>query len=116
MLNCRLLISLCKQFGTRSGLTSCRAGSGSKLFDTLMVFLKEFLEEVGFEKSAEDKKIMKNFPGVKVGHVLCTERKRPDVSSTMQALSGAHCTDARLYTLQIMIGTTSMSAREHSHC
>ena len=41
---------ICKQFGPRSGLTKCRAWSGSKLFDTLMVFLKEFLENVDSEK------------------------------------------------------------------
>ena len=34
--------SLFKQFGPRSGPTNCWAWSGSKLFDTLMVFLKEF--------------------------------------------------------------------------
>ena len=46
---CLLVLSsddLCKQFGSRSGLmirqTNRRAGSGSKLFDTLMVFLKDF--------------------------------------------------------------------------
>ena len=33
----------------------------------------------------------------------------PEASSTMQALSGAHCTDARLY------GTRTTSARERSH-
>ena len=49
-----LLISsaanLCKKF-------ECRAWSGSKLYYTLMVFLKEFFEKDDFEKkSAEDKK------------------------------------------------------------
>ena len=39
--------NFCKQFGPRSGPTKCRAWSVSKLFDTLMVFLKEFF----FEKS-----------------------------------------------------------------
>ena len=41
----RLLSSadnLCKQFGPWSGLMFCRACSESKLFDTLMVFLKDF--------------------------------------------------------------------------
>ena len=33
--------NFCKQFGPRSGLT--------KLFDTLMVFLKEFFKKVDFE-------------------------------------------------------------------
>ena len=47
---------LCKQFGHRSGPTECKAWSGSKLLDTLMVFLKEFFKNVDFEKkSAVDK-------------------------------------------------------------
>ena len=33
---------LCKQFGPRSGPTMHQACTGSKLYDTLMVFLKEF--------------------------------------------------------------------------
>ena len=33
--------NLCKQFWSRSGRTKCRACSGSKLFDALMVLLKE---------------------------------------------------------------------------
>ena len=46
-----------KQFGPRSGPANRRACSGSKLFDILMVFLKEFFQKVNNEKkSAEDKK------------------------------------------------------------
>ena len=37
--------NFCKQFGPRSGPTECRALSVSNLFDTLMVFLKEFFEK-----------------------------------------------------------------------
>ena len=32
--------NFCKQFGTRTGVTECRACSGSKQFATLVVFLK----------------------------------------------------------------------------
>ena len=39
-----------KQFGSRSGLTKHQACSGSKLYDTLMVFLKENFEEKNDEK------------------------------------------------------------------
>ena len=39
--------NLCKQFETRSG---------SKLFDTMVVFMKEFFEKVDFEKKSEDDK------------------------------------------------------------
>ena len=42
--------NLCKQFGSRSGPTLSQAWSGSKLLDTLMVFLKNFFEKVNFEK------------------------------------------------------------------
>ena len=41
---------LCKQFGPRSGTTKCGAWSGCKLFDSLIVFLKEFLEKVDLKK------------------------------------------------------------------
>ena len=44
--------TLCKQYG-------------SKLFDTLMVFLKEFFEKVDFEKISRRQKSMKNYPGGK---------------------------------------------------
>ena len=42
--------NLYKQFGPRSGPTKCRSWSGSKLFDTLIVFLKQFFEKVNLEK------------------------------------------------------------------
>ena len=52
-LTLRLLVShadnFCKQFGPRSGMTKCHAQSGTKLFDTQMVFLKEF-SQIDFEK------------------------------------------------------------------
>ena len=51
-LNACLLVSyadnFCKQFGTKSDPTKCRAWSGPKLFDILMVFLKEFFQKVDF--------------------------------------------------------------------
>ena len=61
LLNPCLLVSsaddLCKQFRPRAGPTECRAWSGSKQFDTLMVILKEFFEKNEFErKPADDKK------------------------------------------------------------
>ena len=39
-----------------------------------------------------------------------------EASSTTRVLSSAHCTDARLYTLRIKIGTRTTRAREHSPC
>ena len=44
--------NLGKQFGLRSGPTN----PGSKLFDILMVFLKEFFQKVNFEKKSADNK------------------------------------------------------------
>ena len=48
--------NLYKQFGPRSGPTKCQAWSGSKLFDALIVFLKEFFEKVDFEKNHQTTK------------------------------------------------------------
>ena len=48
--------TLCKQFRPRTGPTKCRAWAWSKLFDTLMVFLKEFFEKVNFEKNQQTTK------------------------------------------------------------
>ena len=42
--------NFCKQFGPRSGPTECQSWSGFNMFDTLIVFLKEFLEKINFEK------------------------------------------------------------------
>ena len=47
---------LYKQFGPRSGPTECQSWSGSKRFDTLIVFLKQFFEKVNFEKKSADDK------------------------------------------------------------
>ena len=54
--------NFCKQFGPRSGLTERRDISGSKLFDTLIVFLKELFEKVDFEKSQQTTKNVGKFP------------------------------------------------------
>ena len=63
---CRLTLIIANSLDTdqawqnirpRSGLTKRWIWSGSKLFDTLIVFLKDF-----FYKSADDRKIMKNNP------------------------------------------------------
>ena len=48
--------NLCKQIGTRSGLTEFWACCGSKLFDTLMVFLKDFFLKGGFLKNQQTTK------------------------------------------------------------
>ena len=53
---------LCKQFGPRSGPKKCRAWSGSKLFDTLKVFQKEFFKKFTFRKTSRWQKSMRNYP------------------------------------------------------
>ena len=71
----------CKQFGTRSGPTSCRACSGSKLFDTLMVFLKESFERLILKTISRRQKKHKKFPRgqrVKGGH--CPQKIRTVIS------------------------------------
>ena len=60
--------NICKQFGPRSGPTKCHARSKSKLFDTLIVFLKDYFKKMILKKSADDKN-MKNYP---VGNELNT--------------------------------------------
>ena len=53
--------NFCKQFGPRSGPTNGRAWSGFKLFDTLMVFLKEFFEKADFERNQQTTKKHEKF-------------------------------------------------------
>ena len=64
LLTLYLLVSsadnLCKQFGPRSGPIKRRASSGSNLFDTHMVFLKEFFEKVDFETNQQTAKKARN--------------------------------------------------------
>ena len=51
--------NICKQFGSRSGPTDCRSYSGSKLFDTLIVFLSIFWKCWFWKKSVGDNKTLK---------------------------------------------------------
>ena len=64
--------NLCKQFVPRTGPTKCWALSGSKLFDTLIVFLKEFFGKLILKKSRRLRKVCKNYPAcrVKMGNCL----------------------------------------------
>ena len=43
------------------------------------------------------------------------EPATPEASSTMRALSSARCTDVRLYTVRIKIGTNQRALGELSH-
>ena len=53
--------NICTQFGPRSGPTERRVWSGSKLFDTVVVVIKDFFEKTYFEKkSADDNESMKS--------------------------------------------------------
>ena len=66
-LNLYFLVSsadnFCKQFGPRPGLTKCRAWSGSNLFDTQMVFLKQFWKKRWFwEKNQQTTKKHEKYP------------------------------------------------------
>ena len=55
--------NLCKQFKSLSGWKRCRAWFGSKLFDTQIVFQKEFLGTIDFENRWS--KSIKNYPEYK---------------------------------------------------
>ena len=48
--------NFCKQFGPRSGLTGHQASSGSKLFDTQILFMKYFFVKIDFEKNQQTTK------------------------------------------------------------
>ena len=72
---------LCKQFGPRSGPTKCRAWSGSKQFDTLMVFPKEFFEKVDFEKNQQTAKNHENCPACKELYSVVWASSRDNLSS-----------------------------------
>ena len=54
------------QFGPRQGLIKSQAWSESKLFDTLMVFQKDFFEKVDFDFEKKQQQIwqesMKDYP------------------------------------------------------
>ena len=67
MLTLCLLVSsadnFCKQIGPRSGPLKRWYWSESKLFDTQMVFLKEFFEKLILKKISRRQKGMNNFPG-----------------------------------------------------
>ena len=56
--------NLCKQFGTRSGPTNCRAWSGSKLFDTVGI-LKRIFWRSKFWKNLQTTKYHENYPACK---------------------------------------------------
>ena len=51
-------------------------------------------------------------------YTLPRGKQCPEASLTMQVLTGARCTDARLYTLRIKIhtGYRKNNAHERSHC
>ena len=55
---CRLLIT----FTNSLDPDQARACSGSKLFETLIVFLKEFFEKVDFKKNQQTTKKREKFP------------------------------------------------------
>ena len=56
--------NLGKQSGPRSGPTIRRARSGSKLFDILMVLLKELFEKGYFEKNQQTTKKHEKLPSM----------------------------------------------------
>ena len=56
--------NLCKQFGSKSGPTICRVWSGSQLFDTLIMFLKEFFKKVNIRQQKSVKNYAVNWQRV----------------------------------------------------
>ena len=97
----------CKKFGPRSGPTECRSWSGSKLFDTWIVYLKEFFENINFEKEGADDKSMKNYPA-------CTELKLNNHVKCIKYETYAICTGFKFCTVSAMV-TVSKTVIELSH-
>ena len=67
---------LCKQFRPRSGPTECWSWSGSKLLDTLIVFVKEFFEFFFLKKVNQQEEKHEKLPSmqrVKVWTDVCTK-------------------------------------------
>ena len=63
--------NLCKQLGPRPGATKRRAWSRSKMFDTLMTFLKDvFFLKLILKKSADDKKMQNSQVGKEIMNFL----------------------------------------------
>ena len=72
-------VNLCKRFEPRSGPTKIWGWPGFKLFDTLMVFLKEFFEKV-LNKISRRQKRMQNYPEckdltLKAPPIICSRRQ-----------------------------------------
>ena len=66
-------VNLCKQFEPIPGTMNRLALSGSKLFDTLMLFLKDFSEKLILKKSADEKK-KQIYPACKGLKKVCYEK------------------------------------------
>ena len=87
--------SFWKQFVHRSGPTKRQARSGSKLFNTLMVFLKEFFEKVDIEKHQQTTISMQKLPSVQIVYfqdkkVLHSVLLCPDILGEISFV--LHCT------------------------
>ena len=76
----------------------CRAWSGSKLFDTLMVFLKEFFENFDFEKNPQMTKKIKNIQGAKSSYPTFVSGVNWDQSEQTTLLIDFSCIHCRLQT------------------
>ena len=51
--------------------TFCQTCSGSKLFEILMIFLKDFFENVHFEKFSRQRTVLKKLPSIQIQLNLC---------------------------------------------
>ena len=63
--------NFCKQLGSRSGNPKHRDWSGSKQFDTLMAFLKEFFKKCDFEKIRRRQKSHEKLLSMQSVKTLC---------------------------------------------
>ena len=74
--------NLCKQFGPRSGWTKRQAWSGSKLFDILMVLVKDFLKKINLKNNPRMMKKHAKLPNT--GNKKKTKKKKHAKLPSMQ--------------------------------
>ena len=76
---------------TQISPTKCRARSRSKLSDNLMIFLKQFLENVNFKENQQMPKSMKNY-------AACKELPRSEMNHSSVANTTQHWHDVMIQT------------------
>ena len=78
--------NLFKQFESRSGPTKCRSCSGPKLFDSLIVFLKEFLKKIILKKVSRQQQKHEKLPSLQNSFIMRWQHFEEATKSCTSAL------------------------------